>query len=158
MRKGRCSFFSFVQFSSTCAKSCVAIFCHNLGAPALPRRRHRLNEKLLSARSNIAWPSNPATSRRKAEIIHPWVPWLSFCFLRRASVLLHRTPSGCPRLPKRWLGALHCHASAWKSFPPAIPSVCGNFSSSQVLYRDEEERKTRTTSTSLMSTQRLCSF
>ena len=64
---------SITQFSSTLAKSCVAIFCHNLGASTLSWRRHRLNENLLSTHSNIASSSNPDTSRWKAEIVDPWV-------------------------------------------------------------------------------------
>ena len=52
----------------------------NLGASTQPRRGHRSNENLLSTHSNIAWPSKSATSRKKAEKIHPCVFGLSINF------------------------------------------------------------------------------
>ena len=78
------------QFSSTLANSCVAIFCHNLGASTLPWRRHRLNEILLSTHSNIACPTNPDISRRRAEINHPCVLWLHKCCHVPRSCLIER--------------------------------------------------------------------
>ena len=61
------------QFSSTLATTCVAICCYNREASTLPCQRHLLKEKLFSTHSNIAFPSSPDISRKRAAINHPCV-------------------------------------------------------------------------------------
>ena len=67
----------FIHSSSKLAQIWIAIFCHNREASTLPCRKHLLKLKQLSTHSNVALPDSPDISRRRTEISHPCVLWLS---------------------------------------------------------------------------------
>ena len=109
------------------SKSRAVILCHTPGASTLPWRRHRLNEKLPSTHSNIAFSFNPNISRKWAAINHPCVSVHSVCHPRSGLI-------------ERRLDVQACQIHCW-SYHTVIyfPLQCANSSNSQVHFLPDEE-------------------
>ena len=110
--------------SSTFAMSCMAVFCHNLGASTLFCLRHRAK-----ARRKICFPcirtlpvpvAQPSRAR-KATIIHPWT--LRPSIISTCIGLASSSAIFISMLAKKLWDEPRYHASALVFCPPAIPRV-----------------------------------
>ena len=153
MSRNICSNFSYFQgprdypfFSSPIllpplARIWVAIFCHKRGASTLSCRKLLLKTKLFSTHSNMALPSSPDISRKRAAINHPCVSWCSkicatcFGFASSKAVLISKLArytvglTTLPCLKTGFLSSCHSQSFAVHSSPSLANArpTCYNF-------------------------------
>ena len=113
--------FVLVQCSSTLAKSCAAIFCHNLGTSTRPWRNTDWMRNCSQRTRNIAFPSTRTSRAGGPQSTIMCVMALhNFCHVPRSRLIVRRL---CPSLPNTLQVVPHCHVSTWDSFPPSTQSV-----------------------------------